>query len=236
MAGYGFVWSLRRPAVRTDARAAAMDMPTIAAPTPPTAPQADRRAFAVPATTSRADRDAGIAVEIRLQAPPSALPNGGVALTSANGTDSTWIPFASLPADDGGTVRFAWAGERAGGTVAIAASEAEARHAYLARFRHDSGSTMQIDFAAHTVALQSPATRGFVGPLRLVRTDDPGWLPLGLAAAGLFVDTETRLLLGAGDYELVDPIDDTQRQRFSVPATEPIRLIPGFAPPAAPRR
>jgi hypothetical protein len=65
----------------------------------------------------------------------------------------------------------------------------------------------------------------------LSRCDDPHWLPSSHAATGIDLrgDRPTAIVLGAGDYELVDPIDVTRRQRFAAPATEEIRLNPDLA-------
>jgi len=69
-----------------------------------------------------------------------------------------------------------------------------------------------------------PSGRGRAGPLRLVRVDDPQWLPMEHGTTGvLLADTESvTLLLGAGTYELQDPIARDKTQRFDVPAKDAV--------------
>lgn len=236
MAGYSFVLSLRQPPIRTDARSKpAAATKAIDAPQPVDA-RRDARAFVLPIDASIASTAEPVAVSIHVEAPADLTNTAGAALVSADGTHEQWAPFAAMTATPDGRRVVQWDGERQGGTVTIATSREEARHAYLARYQHDASATMRIDCVAAVVALRPPEGTAAAGPLRLVRIDHPQWLPLAIATAGLYVGPGTTLLLGAGDYELVDPIDDSKRQRFSVPAASTVMLDPGFAPPrAAPR-
>ena len=236
MAGYSLVLSLRRPPIRTDARSPLGATPrTIAAPQPVDA-RRDARAFVLPTDASHAGTAEPVAVSIHVEAPADFADTAGAALVSADGTREQWVPFAAMTTTPDGRRAVQWKGERQGGTVTIATSREEARHAYLARLDHDASATMRIDCVATVVALRPPEGTAAAGPLRIVRIGHPHWLPLAIATAGLYVGPATTLLLGAGEYELVDPIDGTRRQRFSVPADSAITLDAGFAPPrAAPR-
>ena len=85
--------------------------------------------------------------------------------------------------------------------------------------------------AVTAVRLQLPPTARRAGPLQLARVDDPHWLPMHCGANGITLigDSPQDLLLGAGQYELCDPLAPLRRQRFEVPARDPVVLIDSLA-------
>ena len=72
----------------------------------------------------------------------------------------------------------------------------------------------------HRVRFDLPEGTEKAGPLLLQRVDDREWLPMEAAPAGLKLQrgARTSLLLGAGRYELQDPLAPTAAQVFEVPA------------------
>lgn len=89
-----------------------------------------------------------------------------------------------------------------------------------------------FDAVAANTTLELPEGVSHAGPLQLVRVGDLDWHPQVIAASGLFLDSErATILLGAGVYDLVDPIDATVRQRFRVPTAEAITIESRLARP-----
>lgn len=204
-------------------------------PQPVTA-RRDARAFAPPADASLRGSHAPIPVTIRLVTASELPATAGVATVTKDGVQLQWVPFTTMPVAEDGSRQMTWNGEVQGGSITIATSPDDARHAYLLRVQHGTESAMHIECAVATVALRPPEGVSTVGPLRLVRVDRPDWLPRSLATAGLVVDAETSLLLGPGDYELVDPIDPTRRQRFAAPAAAAITIDASLAAPRVAQR
>ncbi len=204
----------------------------------PPAPEFAREA--VPAVARRTH--AATQLVVRLTGIVDALrANGfGVATYDAQtGADFAWTPIEAAVADADGTMTLSASTHVRGELmVSFAAAPAFARHGYLARVtvaadQAPAATVLHVDLPVviGEVRFALPAGVERAGPLRLSRCDDPHWLPSSHAATGIDLrgDRPTAIVLGAGDYELVDPIDVTRRQRFAAPATEEIRLNPDLA-------
>jgi hypothetical protein len=176
-------------------------------------------------------------IELDLDGTPP--PEAGVAtFATATGAGLRWHPLRELGlAAHGGSIRLAL--PAAPTTLTLAASPADARHGYLARCdlpaaaHRPAQSHLATGFSPTRLSL--PAGVADAGPLQLVRRDDPAWQRPHAIAAGLFVAPDCELLLGPGDYELVDAIDPDRRQRFTVPSA-PIAIGARLARPRADRR
>jgi hypothetical protein len=201
----------------------------------PTAPEFARHAL--PATASRTRT--GTSIVVHIPAVPAALQGtaAGVATYDADtGGEFAWLPLAGGTAGADGSVTLqATTLVRGELQVAFATAPEWARHSYLARTTlaidaATAGSHVTVDLpvVVGTVQVVLPDTTTRAGPLRLARCDDPQWLPTFHAATGIEVRREASadVLLGAGTYELVDPIDATRRQRFEVPGAGKIVLTP----------
>lgn len=204
----------------------------------PAAPQRLPAGFAVNRGAAAADAvwqpGAPIDVVIRLRNVPRTLPGTetGLAVTTETGADFAWIPLAeTTAAPDGSLIATSklHAGDKL--VVTLACSRAFARHGYLARSvaqvsRGPAGALAEIpfDLDVTTVRLQLPPAARRAGPLQLRRVDDPQWLPLHCCGNGITLvgDSPLDLLLGAGQYDLSDPLDPTRRQRFVAPSKDPI--------------
>lgn len=202
----------------------------------PTAPEFER--LAVAAATTR-EHTATI-VLVRVPAVPPALRGtaAGIATFDArSGADFTWVPLSEAAvADDGSIIVQCATHVRGDLQVSFATAPQWARHGYLARTTltvgtaRDGRITLDLPVAVDTVRLSLPAGATRAGPLRLARRDDPQWLPTAHSAIGIEVrlDRPTEVLLGAGSYELVDPIDANRRQPFDVPSANPVTLMPAL--------
>lgn len=122
------------------------------------------------------------------------------------------------------------AGDR---VVVLAMTEGLAQHAHLAHMTipaHQVGAATPPRFqvALAEVELRLPADAASAGPLQLRRSDDPSWLPMLGASSGLFLrrGTITKVLLGAGRYELGAPLSATAPLAFDVPASGPTAIGP----------
>ncbi|HEU4419131.1 MAG TPA: hypothetical protein VFT55_09345 [Planctomycetota bacterium] len=204
----------------------------------PEAPQRLPAGFEVKREVAAADAEwqpgAPIDVAIRVSNLPRALhgTETGLAVMAETGADFDWIPLAETTAAPDGSL-IATSKSRAGDklVVILACSRAFARHGYLARCvtqvrREPAGALAEIpfDLDVTTVRLQLPPAARRAGPLQLRRVDDPQWLPLHCCGSGITLvgDSPLDLLLGAGQYDLSDPLDPTRRQRFVAPSKDPI--------------
>jgi hypothetical protein len=191
-------------------------------------------AFARPADASATTAGAATTpVEIRVRNLPEALRTGssGVAtFVASTGAGFTWMPLAeATSAADGDLVVHArvHTGEQC--IVTLATARAFAQHGYLARTQLGGGAEatgeVALDVAVSTIRFELPANARRAGPFRLVRVDDPQWLPMHHGSTGIsLAQGAVSVLLGAGQYELCDPIAPGTRQRFDVPAPGPIVL------------
>lgn len=209
--------------------------PLVAPPRPsrlPAAPEFARNAM--PATARRDVSRTTIIVHLPPLHTALQAADAGVATCDARtGADFTWIPLAdAATAPDGSRTIETTTRVRGDLDVSLANGREWARHGYLTRVRVPVGTT-----AANPVVVDLPATIDLVrlrlpegcvraGPMYLSRCDDPQWLPTMQGATGIEVvrSKPTFMLLGAGCYELVDPIDPTRRQRFDVPSNGPVEL------------
>ncbi len=177
------------------------------------------------------------AVVVHIPAMPAGLSEAaaGIATYDARtGADFAWVPLtAATTMPDGSLTLQSTTRVRGELEVAFASAPEWARHSYLARVRVDaraSANSGQIDVelpvVASVAALRLPDGIQRAGPLRLSRCDDPQWLPTVHSATGIEVlrGKPTYVWLGAGCYELLDPIDATRRQRFDIPSGGPIEI------------
>jgi hypothetical protein len=179
-------------------------------------------------------RSGRLQVPIRLRAVPIDLPRetAGVAtFQTATGTEFVWLPLsqASLEAD-GSLMLTSTALTRGELTVALASHRSAARHGYLMRRQIELpalGTTVpEVELAvdASKVVFQLPKTAIAATTLRVQRATDPQWLPMQPGNGGLIVPVGGRLelLLGAGRYEAIDPLQPERRLQFEVPSPKPI--------------
>lgn len=238
-AGWAALVALQRPAT------VAQPLPAIAPIVPPALPSrlpaaAEFERNTLPAAARRTQPSA--TVRVHIPAVPAALRNGqsGVAVfDAATGADFVWTPIDAAAIDADGAVTVAIVTRVRGElTVAVAAAAEWARHGYLARTSVTiDGPTgreiaVELPVAIGEVSLALPDGAPAPGPLRLSRCDDPFWLPTFLSATGLQVapGEPVHLLLGAGCYELIDPIDAERRQGFDVPAAHPVVISAPLIP------
>ncbi|MBL9076870.1 MAG: hypothetical protein JNL08_05170 [Planctomycetes bacterium] len=197
----------------------------------------------MPAAAAREPVPAELTIRLPAGAVEPAGAEAGIATYDAStSADFTWTPLAGAAVVDGSVAVTVRTHARGALLVALAAAPAWARHGYLVRTRIDvpaDATTYAVELPVATAAVQLtlPAGATHAGPLRLVRCDDPQWLPTLHAATGLVLerDRPTTLVLGAGSYELVDPIDAARRQRFEVPAAAAVELSPTLAAARADR-
>lgn len=152
-----------------------------------------------------------------------------------DGSDYRWTPLQNCERTDDRfrlSVPVIAAGDR---IVALAQRESHALHAPLARTTIQAelvgaATPPRLSVILAEVELQLPENVASAGPLQLRRGDDPSWLPMGEASSGVFLrrGTVTKVLLGAGRYELGAPLSTTSPFVFEVPAagsvTIPIEL------------
>jgi len=239
IAGWTALLALGRGPVHTAPPRAIADLPR------PPAPERLPGGFDVRREASAADAiwqdGAPVDVAIRVRNLPKELLGAetGLAVMAETGADFDWVPLAETTAAPDGAL-IATSKSHAGDklSVTLATSRAFARHGYLARSiarvkREPAGAIAEIPFDVDvaTVRLQLPPTARRAGPLQLRRVDDPQWLPIHCAPNGITLvgDSPQDLLLGAGQYELSDPLDQAHRQRFEAPSRDPIVLIESLA-------
>ena len=183
-------------------------------------------------------------VRIRLEgaSPAQSAAGAGVAsFHTETGGDFRWYPIATATAAADGALEVETAA-RAGTslTISFAASRAQARHGYIARAQVEAGATAAATLRGdvHRVRFDLPASVEQAGPLLLQRQDDRQWLPMSHSTAGLRLRKGTQLYLelGAGDYELLDPLSPQTAQTFSVPATDVVVVSSELAAAAGDRR
>jgi hypothetical protein len=243
IAAWAGLLALQRPAVT------AAPLPPIAPIVAPSLPARLPAAVefergTLPATARR--EHPATTVQVRVPAVPTlqgAAP--GIAVyDAATGADFVWMPIdLASAATDGSVTVTAATHVRGELMVAFAASAEWARHGYLARATvtvdaaSDRDVTIELPVVTEEVELTLPPDAATTGPLRLSRCDDPQWLPTFHSATGITVapDHPVRLLLGAGCYELIDPIDADRRQAFDVPTAVPVVLTAPLVPVRADR-
>lgn len=171
------------------------------------------------------------------------LATAGVAVfAQQTGAELAWLPLASAAVAADGSWTFEVPTQATGElSVALATHRDFARHGYFARRivaveRHTPRVEAVFEGAVSPVQFTMPAGARLTAPLRVVRADDGGWLPMHIGSAGLYFDPgPTNLPFGAGNYELVDPIDAARRQSFVVPTTGPVVISEALSRPRAGR-
>lgn len=157
------------------------------------------------------------------------------------GIDFHWAPLLAATAGEDGAVELTVRAPEREVVLALSTAREHAHHGYLAStiVRLPAPPEQAVEFDANVTATTFVLGGGRrrAGPLQLARVGDAEWLPLAAARNGLYVEPGeaetggTTILLGAGEYELVDPIDPAARQRFSVPAPGPITVEKHLARP-----
>ena len=124
-------------------------------------------------------------------------------------------------------------------TVTLASKREHARHGYLAKQILDITSengraTEQVTLQGlvHDVRFNLPTNVERAGPMRLQRVDDRQWLQMSHDSSGLTLRRGkiTSLKLGAGTYELQDPLLPERSQQFTVPETTTVEVNSALAP------
>ena len=242
IAGYSFVLTLQRGPLRSvappppTAAAATRDAPQRLAPDP------ELRQRALPASVAMNPREPS-RLAIALRNLPATLDRNvaGIALCAADtGAEFAWTPLADLGADGILSASTPIVGSV---TITLARSRAQARHGYLQRAVHtfplSRGAVPPVPFdcATETVQFVLADPQHTAGPLRLRRANDPQWTGSDAAPTGLVLQGKTTVavLLGAGDYELVDAVDATRRQPFTVPSQGPVAVTAAVSRPAVDR-
>ncbi|MCA8965663.1 MAG: hypothetical protein H6838_12105 [Planctomycetes bacterium] len=171
---------------------------------------------------------------------------GVATFASVTGADFAWTPLtAGSVGEDGAITLHCVTPARVDIEITLSSAAQHARHAYYARQQLTAAA--RRDGASPTVTLaatieevifelpESPLGQACRGPWRLLRIDDPRWLPQQLASTGIYLSGETpsMLSLGAGRYQLQDPLDPTRLQEFAVPGSPRVVLSAELAAPRA---
>ncbi len=238
IASTSLLLALRRGPGRTTT---ASDPVPFAIPTPPTRLAGDP-AFARSAAPATGTREIPVATRLRIVmkgiAPSLRTADSGVACFDAtSGAGFVWTPVSEAAERDGSLELDVTVHGSNAQNVTVASKREFARHGYLALARWDprsssAGSTeVVLDATAQNVSFALPPSAQRAGPLRILRLDDPQWLPMELASTGLYLTrgATTTMLLGSGVYELGCPIDPERRQRFEVPADGAVVLTPALS-------
>lgn len=242
VAGYSFLLTLQRGPLRS-----VEPQPPALAPTPLVAPgrlvpDPELRQRALPASVTMNPRETSrIAIALR-NLPPTLDRNvAGIALCAADtGAEFVWTPLAELGADGILAATTPIVGSVA---ITLARSRAHARHGYLQRAVHtfplSRGPVEPVlfDCATALVELVLADPQHAAGPLCLRRSDDPQWTASDAAPTGLLLrgNATVEVVLGSGDYELVDAVDPTRRQPFTVPTRGPVPVTAAVSRPASDR-
>ena len=223
--------------------AASLAVPPLPLPLPERLPGGGDFAARPHATNAASERHRlPVAVTLAVRGVPAGwrTATAGLAVHGADGGgDHAWLPFGDAVEIDG-ALRLAHTLPAGGAaTVSVAAAPEFAAHGYLARQRlavPPDGGTLDVDANASRVALHLPAATRHAVLLRLVRSDDPHWLPLAFAPSGLQLSPGGALVLwlGAGGYELRDPLEPDRHQPFTVP-TDAVAVSAELVPVRADR-
>jgi hypothetical protein len=188
---------------------------------------------AVPAAAQRPRaRPVDVSIRVRGLTADLAKTSAGVAVFDAEtGAGFAWAPLADAArADDGSLVLRARTTAIHDICVTAASAREFARHGYFAKtsLAASAASSREVELSVATARVRFLLPDGAerAGPLRLRRLDDPRWMPIESGGTGLTIapGEESSILLGAGTYEVADPIDDTRSQRFEVPGEPDVTL------------
>lgn len=226
VAGYSFLLSLRQPAVVTTAQPD-LELRLLVVPAPRLLKlEARPHAFATPAALVGAIRADQRPARLLVRGLDRDIVNPGDATSSSagvavfaptTGARLAWHPLADATVSPDGLV-IELTPPSAPFVVTVAPDEASAEHGYLARATLDPrGNIRDFSMTAPVVRVRLVTANGRpAGPFQLVRVGARDWLAQGAAAGGLRLDDgSVTLVLGAGDYEVVDPIRSAVRQRFT---------------------
>lgn len=193
--------------------------------------------------TDLGDVAARVTVPVRVSALSERMRTGagGVATYhTVTGGDFRWYPLdEAIPGQNGGLLFTAQAPNGTELTVTFAVTREHARHGYVDRhvFVVDAPSgkataIVELDGAVHDVRFDLPDGVEQAGPLRLQRVDDRQWLPMLHSTAGLKLrrGSELTLQLGAGRYELQDPLVPERAQTFAVPDASAVTVTAALPP------
>tara|TARA_R110002072_G_scaffold4174_5_gene29505 strand:- start:5584 stop:6336 length:753 start_codon:yes stop_codon:yes gene_type:complete len=185
-----------------------------------------------------------VAVPIQvLNVPTLAGDNAGAGVATFHtltGGEFRWLPLseAMRGADNSLLVTAdAQLGTRL--TVTLASKREHARHGYISKkvldVTTENGSAtpiVSLQGQVHDVQFNLPTNVELAGPMRLQRVDDRQWLPMRYDTSGLNLrrGTVTSLKLGAGTYELQDPLLPDRSQQFTVPETTTVEVSASLAP------
>ena len=197
----------------------------------------------MPAAAERA-RPGRVALPVRVQGLDAGLrTTAGVGVfDAATGASFSWTPLAEGVLADDGSVRVEIQAYTTGDLcVTVATGRDLARHGYLARTilptplasstaaaGAGAGALAEVTIAVETATIrfELPAGAERAGPLRLTRTEDASWIPMYQGPTGITVDRDAtvEIVLGAGQYELTDPLAPERHQRFEVPGPGVVTL------------
>lgn len=242
VAGYSFLLTLRRGPLRSvEPRPPAAVAATRIAPLR-LVPDPELRQRALPASVAMNPREPSrFAIALRNLPPTIDRKVAGIALCAADtGAEFTWTPLAELGADGILSTATPIVGSVA---ITLARSRAQARHGYLQRAVHtfplSRGPVQPVPFdcTTHAVQLVLADPLHAAGPLSLRRANDPQWTASDAAPTGVLLrgKVAVEVVLGSGDYELVDAVDPTRRQPFTVPAHGPVPVTGAVSRPAVDR-
>jgi hypothetical protein len=212
----------REPGPTTEATLAPPPPVRLQGPEP--LPRTGEGKAAVPASAERIGKGSSTPIRVRVTGLPPSRRTGSMGIgvfATAPGADLAWAPLsAAAEQPDGSLLVPVEVPLRGEVTVTLAADRFGARHGYFARTTATiaAGSDVELGAGLAAVAFRLPGGAVRAGPLTLLRADDPRWLPPGQLTIGLQIEGDEPLvvLLGAGDYELRDPLDAARRQRFAV--------------------
>jgi hypothetical protein len=236
--GYVGLLALRRAGTTT--AAVPLTLPELLPPPAPKRlppdPGFDQQTFAASASREPA---MGRRLRITLRGVPAELrtPAAGVAsFQASSGSDFVWSPLAT--ATGGNEVIELLTTVRGSGDVVVtlAAARPFARHGYLLRQQvaaNGDGAELRVDLTLTTARVRLRLLDPDIAslPLRLVRRDDPQWLPMELGGGSIVVPRggELTLLLGAGDYELRDPLAPSRAVALQVPGSSEVDVSAALA-------
>ena len=182
-----------------------------------------------------------VPIQVTSVAPFLKDASAGVAtFHSLTGGDFRWYPLSeALPGNEHSLLITSDAQVGSQLTITLAAKPEQARHGYLAQTTIEVTAAngratplVTLHGAAHDVAFNLPANVEQAGPLRLLRIDDQQWLPMLHSTSGLALrrGVTTKLKLGAGTYELQDPLAPERTQQFTVPGSAVVEVSETLAP------
>ncbi|MFY9344113.1 MAG: hypothetical protein WAT39_16605, partial [Planctomycetota bacterium] len=196
----------------------------------------------VPATSQR--QAPAFPLEITVRGLPRALRegHGGVLVARTDGRHGElWLPWRGTgSATSDAVVLTAQLAEAGDHVFHLALSPESGAHGYLTRQTlacSAATATVAIDAAVVEATFRLPAGAQRSALLLLARPDDPHWIPIGTLPSGLELTAggARRLWLGAGAYELFDPLSPERRQSFTIPGDADLVLSANLAAPRAGR-